>query len=260
MELKAIFLFLFGLMVLYVGVTKVVAQCGLVYFRGPMTAQSATMHLLGTASLTPASMAGLALSFGICCDAKTSVATMLAHIGRLAGAIPVSRRAVLAASVLALAIGMAASFVITLDVAHDWGAYNFGSYEFQYGNLNIMNDVVAKMRTPTELKWETVLWLGIGAAAMALMTFLRYRFLWWPIHPVGFTAGGLNWPIRASAFSLFLAWSCKLAILKIGGIRAYERARPFFLGTLLGYITGVAASFVIDVIWFPGQGHTLHHW
>jgi len=258
-ELKVIAVLLFALMILYLGVTKVVAQCGLVYFRGPMTAQSFTMHLLGTATLTPASMAGIALSFGICCDAKTSVATILAHIAKLAGSIRASKRVLMAALVIALALGMATSFLMTLDMSHDRGAYNFGSYELQRGNLHIMNSVVSKMRSPIEMSWEKLLFLSIGGAVMALMTFLRYRFLWWPLHPVGFTTGFI-WPIRASAFSIFLAWACKLTILKLGGIRAYQRARPFFLGTLLGYVVGITVSFVIDVIWFPGQGHGLHHW
>ena len=259
MEFKVIFVLLFGLMVLYLGVTKVVAQCGLVYFRGPMTAQSVTMHLLGTATLSPGSMVGIALSFGICCDAKTSVATILAHIAKLGGSIKAGRRTLLTAAVLALTIGMISSFLITLDVSHERGAYNFGSYELQRGNLHIMNSVVSKMRTPIALTWEKLLFLGIGAAVMGVMTFLRYRFLWWPLHPVGFTTGFI-WPIRASAFSIFLAWATKLTILKLGGIRGYQRARPFFLGTLLGYITGITISFLIDVIWFSGQGHGLHHW
>ena len=259
MEFKAIFVFLAGLMILYLGVTKVVAQCGLVYFRGPMTAQSMTMHLLGSTTLAPSSMAALALSFGICCDAKTSVATILAHIGKLAGSFRAGRKTLLAALMIALTLGMIASFIMTLDLAHGKGAYNFGAYEFQSGNLLIMNNTVAKMRTPIEMSWQKLMFLGIGASAMALMTFLRYHFLWWPLHPVGFTTGFI-WPIRASAFSIFLAWACKLAILKLGGIRAYKRARTFFLGTLLGYISGIAVSFVIDVIWFPGQGHGLHHW
>ena len=61
-----------------------------------------------------------------------------------------------------------------------------------------------------------------------------------------------------SAFSLFLGWLCKWIIVRLGGIQLYQRARPFFLGLILGYFAGVAVSNVIDVIWFPGQGHWLY--
>ena len=101
--------------------------------------------------------------------------------------------------------------------------------------------------------------LGLAAICGALI-YLRYRFVWWPLHPIGFTVSGTTWPIRVSVFSIFLTWLVKLVILKIGGNRLYTRSRPFFLGMLVGYVVGVAISFVVDVIWFPGEGHMVHHW
>jgi len=62
------------------------------------------------------------------------------------------------------------------------------------------------------------------------------------------------------AFTLFLTWLIKVILLKVGGINLFRRARPFFLGLLLGYVVGVGLSFLVDVIWFPGQGHMIHHW
>ena len=49
-------------------------------------------------------------------------------------------------------------------------------------------------------------------------------------------------------------------LLKIGGMTLYRRARPFFLGLLLGYVLGVGLCFLVDVIWFPSHGHMIHHW
>ena len=247
------------LLMLYLGVTKIVAQCGLMYLRGPITAQSAAMHLLGTQTLVPSSMVAIALSFGIVCDAKTTPGTMIGHIVKLAGDIKASRRTLLVASVIALIIGMLASFAFTLELGHRRGAYNFGAFEFRSGNLRVTNDVVAKMRSPIAIDPRKLLFFGIGASAMGLMTFLRYRFVWWPLHPVGFTTGFI-YPLRTTAFTIFLAWACKFVLVRLGGLRAYHRARQFFFGTLLGYIVGVSLSFVIDMIWFPGEGHRLHSW
>ena len=64
--------------------------------------------------------------------------------------------------------------------------------------------------------------------------------------------------MRASALSVFLAWMVKTVILRIGGIQLYRKSQPFFLGIICGYVTGIALCLLIDVIWFPGQGHGLY--
>ncbi|MDP6775202.1 MAG: hypothetical protein QGI83_00390, partial [Candidatus Latescibacteria bacterium] len=62
------------------------------------------------------------------------------------------------------------------------------------------------------------------------------------------------------ALTLFLAWSCKSLILRVGGITLYRRAEPLFLGLLAGHVMGIACGFLIDVFFFPGAGHQLHPW
>jgi hypothetical protein len=99
---------------------------------------------------------------------------------------------------------------------------------------------------------------GTGAAVMSLLTFLKYRFPWWPFHPVGFALGGTGTSVRYTVFSVFIAWAIKFLILRIGGAALYRKYSPFFLGVLIGYSTGVAFSLVVDVIWFPGGGHSIH--
>ena len=81
---------------------------------------------------------------------------------------------------------------------------------------------------------------------------------WWPLHPIGFALAGSGTYMRYTVFSVFLAWAIKFVILKVGGAALYRRYRFFFLGILVGYTAGVALSLVIDVIWFPGQGHSVH--
>ena len=62
----------------------------------------------------------------------------------------------------------------------------------------------------------------------------------------------------ASAFAVFLTWAVKVVILRIGGINLYRRCRPFFLGMLVGYTLGITVSFLIDLAFFFGQGHSVH--
>lgn len=46
---------------------------------------------------------------------------------------------------------------------------------------------------------------------------------------------------------------------RVGGVRLYRRAAPFFLGLVLGCFTGIALSQVVDAIWFTGRGHFIYN-
>ena len=100
---------------------------------------------------------------------------------------------------------------------------------------------------------------GIGAALMGLLTYLRYRFAWWSIHPLGLAISASD-NSKSIAIPVFMAWSIKLILIRIGGVSLYRRAKPFFLGLLVGYTLGVVWCFLVDLIWFPGHGHGVHAW
>jgi hypothetical protein len=105
-------------------------------------------------------------------------------------------------------------------------------------------------------KWLVWLWGFFEAAGLA---FLRGRFYWFPLHPIGLafqtTPGtSIYW------FSLFLVWSIKGTLLRYGGIRAVQTAKPLFFGLGIGYVIAVVLSGVVDVIWFPGEVHVVHDW
>jgi len=70
----------------------------------------------------------------------------------------------------------------------------------------------------------------------AILTWMKSRFLWWPLHPIGF-------PIMATRvtdqiwFSVMIAWLIKVLVLKYGGTPLFRCSRLFFLGMILGAVT-----------------------
>ena len=118
--------------------------------------------------------------------------------------------------------------------------------------------VVSGITEPQGPHWGRLSCFGVGAAAMSALVFLKYRFAWWPLHPVGLAVASV-WTIRRSAFSLFLAWGVKVVLLRVGGVRLYRRAAPFFLGLILGCFTAIALSQGIDALWFYGRGHFIYN-
>ena len=102
-----------------------------------------------------------------------------------------------------------------------------------------------------------MVFFGLGGLATLLLIFLRHRFVWWPLHPVGLAISG-SYLARRTSMTILLAWIVKLVMLKMGGPSVYRKSRPLFIGLLAGYILGVALSAFIDVFWFPERGHSVH--
>jgi hypothetical protein len=119
-------------------------------------------------------------------------------------------------------------------------------------------EVARKMVAASSTDWERLSFMGIGAVAMALLTFLHHRFPWWPIHPMGLPVAVCSYPMTIYVFSIFLAWLSKTIVLWLGGNRLYARVRPFFIGMILGFFIGAGVSFVVDMAWFPEEGHVLY--
>lgn len=257
MALKAVFVFLFVTFILYIGLSKIIAESGLVYLRGPLTAQAFTWHALGATALAGPSAAILGLSFAFFCDAKGFVMPSLVHIAKVSGNIKQRKKQISVIVGLAVLMGFVAATWYVIYEGYNFGAYNFGATSFNSSNISIWNQVVSRTRNPFGPDWRRISFLGIGAAITAGLIYLRYLFVWWPLHPVGFTVSSV-YPVRDAALGIFIIWLIKLVILRIGGIRLYKKVTPLFIGLLFGYIIGVGLGFLVDVVWFNGQGHPIH--
>ncbi|MCJ7751379.1 MAG: hypothetical protein MUQ65_09845, partial [Armatimonadetes bacterium] len=103
--------------------------------------------------------------------------------------------------------------------------------------LAICNDMLNKLdnwlRNPTGPNSGGVISIGIGAAiALALMA-LKLRIPLFPLHPMAFPLA-FSWTIDALLPAIFIAWAVKAMLLRYGGLRAHQRALPFFLGLIVG--------------------------
>lgn len=62
---------------------------------------------------------------------------------------------------------------------------------------------------------------------------MRARFFWWPFHPAGYMVSG-SFGLFRLWLPIFVSWLAKSLILRYGGLTAYRRFLPFFLGLILG--------------------------
>jgi len=104
---------------------------------------------------------------------------------------------------------------------------------------------------------ERMLFMGSGVLITAVLTYLKYRFVHLPLHPVALMLQG-TYMARKTVFSVFVTWMYKATVLKFGGVQLYRKGQPFFIGLLIGYAFGTFLACVVDGVFFFGQGHLVH--
>ena len=95
----------------------------------------------------------------------------------------------------------------------------------------------------------------VGATVIWLLVMGRNRFLWFPLHPLGFLAAP-TFPIRNMWFPIFLGWLVKTLVMKYGGTDTYVKVRPFMIGLILGNIIAMVFWMLVGFV----TGTQIEYW
>ena len=168
---------------------------------------------------------------------------------KLAEESKMNNRSMMLAMVLATAVGIIATFWIYLHLMYQNGATaKARGYIMGWETFNRLQSWLVY---PRETDYPALGSIGAGFAFTVFLRAMKSRFIWWPFHPAGYvltTGEGMVY----SWFAVFISWTLKLAILKHGGVRAYRKAVPFFLGLILGeYVVACSWSILGIVLKIP---------
>ena len=242
----------------YLGVSRILVETGLLYVVVPVTGQSSTVYFLGSRGLPESSMTAMPFTYILVTRGAGMFMPSLTHLGKLADQIPQIRRRLIYALGASIVVGVLVAAIVTLYLGYTHGAYNFNVWVLGGGgSQRPFIDTLVKMQSPFTTDWYRVSFFLFGALVSAALVALRYRFPWWPLSPIGFPLA-TSWPMRRVGFTIFLAWFIKAMIMKLGGAVLYRRCQPFAVGLLVGWAAGVGISFLIDIFYFPGNGHGIH--
>jgi hypothetical protein len=239
-------LFYFSLcLVTFIGLARIISQAGLAYGVSPVAPPVFTVNALGSSFLGAGGLTALGLNFPWSADLRTFVMASTATGLKIADVTRLEGRRLLWAVLAAIVVTLVAAFWAVTTIAYKYGGINLGGWGF--GGLTQLtgNWIVHNINNPQEIYVWHLVYTGIGSLCMGVLTYVKARFVGFPIHPVGL-ALGLTYPISRIWFSVFLAWLLKALILKYGGAKAYRALRPFFLGLVLGSFGAAGMWLVID--------------
>ena len=241
----AALVFLFCAFVVYVALTRVIAEGGVAVIYTPLVASDATLSALGSDAFGAQGVVGLSFTRAFAHGQLNFAMPHVANGLKLTGQIEGSRRALFWGMLGAVLLGAAASLWMLMRLAYSYGAINLRPTYFIWFPNYVFDYTVARLAEPAGASWFGWLHTAIGGIVMTLLVLARRFWTWWPVHPVGF-------PISATfdwiAFNAFIAWVIKNPVLRFGGVRLYRQVRPFFLGLILGHFSVFGLFWIIDAI------------
>ena len=156
----------------------------------------------------------------------------------------VNHRLLFPAVMVALVVGVLSFFWVYLHIAYQHGGSSLERF------AHVLYTRLANWLTDPsdELDYSGLTSIGAGFGAVLLFAFMRQKFLWWKLHPAGYAISN-SMDINVFWFSILAGFTLKWLLIKYGGIKKYQQARPFFLGLILGeYIIGSIWTIIGNII------------
>jgi hypothetical protein len=208
--------------------------------------QTAIPRLLGVSALTSQSIVALGLCFTWISDVRVILLPFFAHGVRLAEAVRMRRRSMPWIIMGATLAAMLASTIVLFSMCYAEGGINLNPWFFRGGGCTrsaayahqFITEKASGLPAMSGPRWSYTL---IGAGVLSFLTFMRHRFLWWPLHPLGLPFTVPSWT------TIGIVWALKALILKYGGTVLFRRLKPFFLGLVLGKFSSAGVWFIVDV-------------
>jgi len=223
-------------LVINTAITKIRAEAGVpthgFHFAGP---DHILLTMIGPNQMSPRQMSAWALLFGF---NRAYTGVPMPHqlegmkMGELVGA---QRQRLTAAQALATVVGCLAAVWALLHFCYRDGVEQMQQpvSELSGQGWTMMNSWLVNPIGPN--------WLGLGAIAFGFLfaaglMWMRYHFIWWPFHPIGYAIAP-DWTVGLIWMPLMIGWTAKSLVMRYGGPNIYHQGVPLALGLILGEFT-----------------------
>lgn len=232
---------------------KMICQGGLPYFTLPVAPSDGFLAFIPTKILSPLSIYMSAvvqkMSF---LDVRESILPTLIHGSGIAKNIALNRWRLLAGVAISILLSLFVSVICMLVIYHKYGALSL-SDTWAIDTVSATHDkALSLVQHPETPKLWITFYVVIGAVVMTMLIWGYHRFVWWPLHPMGYLMA-YNSATHIIWFSFFMGWMFNRLVFHYGGLKTYETVRWFFMGLIVGDV--VMAIIWIIVGWFSSSAY-----
>ena len=174
----------------------------------------------------PESNIALGLSYGWHHELKGFFMVASANSAKISDHMQLSRRTITFCVMAAAFVALVVSMAFILYMGYSFGAYNYGGWIFGDGSKVPYAESLRKIGLSAP-DWTRLMHLGIGGGIMSALTFMRYRFPWWPLHPIGMPVGVCSYPMTIIVFSIFVSWLLSGLLCARAALGSTKRHSPF---------------------------------
>jgi len=238
-------------------ITRMIAETGVPYMRiydcepRMFIEMAPANHVPGPATILVSGLAWLLFNYG----SRVNMMTMATHGLALDKDRPPAsqpRRGLLLVAVLMIGLAICGSAHLYFAYHHsssldgsDIPVSSWGSHR-----LDSTHDLVLRTQQqgsiPKPLR-NRPLNIAFGAALAGFLQFMCMIFPKWPLHPVGIIVVATAYGKR-SCHGIFFGWLIKIILVRYGGSRLYRKAKPFFLGLIVGEVFAAVFWAIIPAV------------
>ena len=240
----AISLFLFLVFVIFVALTRLCAEGGVATLFPPMVAPDVTVSILGSGALGASGLTGLLFSRVWANDILNFSMPHCANGLKLGEQLGRKRGRLFAAMLAAALLAAATGTFSLVEICHAYGGLNL-SRHFTWLPQAVCDYAVSLILRPSPPEAGGWMHTGIGGLVMGALMAARWRYPWWPLHPLGFPVCSVFGKLTLNAF---IAWGMQTLVKRFGGQRSHLTARSFFMGMILGHTAVYGLFWIVDAL------------
>jgi hypothetical protein len=225
----------FGMILLNVLVlTRFRAEAGLIPLASEQSPAEFVVQPLGSNAVGIQNMTAMGFFGWIMQDTQSTWMPQMMDGFKLEAEHKKRYRALIAVMLVALAISLCFASWSYLTQNYKYGANALNDWRRSEGHAHFQQ-VSTLVQNPQKVLKPPMptFFVLVGSAVTVFMQFMRMRFIWWPLHPIGYAAAN-SFFMSFNISCIFFGWLARLVIFKLAGSTGYKQALPFFLGLILG--------------------------